>query len=106
MSDVLEIRLQPGHPDGYDRLRRIINLQEASDRMARWRRAWTALSAVASIPLALFAFQRAPGRQLAGWSFALWATALLAAAGAALKEWKLRRRLEILIAEADAGARR
>jgi hypothetical protein len=105
MSDVLEIRLPPGDRAAHDRLRDILNFQTGADRLGRWRRLWTTMIAAASISLSLSLFQRTSPRHIARWSGALWATALLAAIGCGLIEWRLRRRLRSLLAQADVSVR-
>ena len=105
MSDVLEIPLRPGDHDAHDRLRDIFNSQSEAERMGRWRRFWTAVVAAASIPLALPLFAGTPPHRMARWSGALWASALLAVVGCGLIEWRARRRLRVLLVQAEAGRR-
>jgi hypothetical protein len=105
MSDILEIRLRPDDRGAHERLRRIVNLQQSADRTAQWRHLWTAIVALASIPLALSVWSRTPARPIPGWSVALWATALTAATTSALMEWNLRTRLRSLLAQADTTVR-
>jgi hypothetical protein len=105
MSDVLKIRLRPDDPGAHDRLGRIINVQTAADRLARRRHLWTAIVAIASIPVSLPVWKRAPAPDLVAWSLAVWATALLAAVGSGLAEFGLRQRLKSLLAQAAANVR-
>jgi hypothetical protein len=102
MSDVLEIPLRADDRTAHDRLRRLINLQDAAERMARWRHFWTALVAAASVPLFVSALRRSLSGPIARGSVALWAISLLAAIASGVVELNMRRRLRPLLAQAGA----
>lgn len=106
MSDFLELQLRPGDDAAHDWLRDIVNLQAAEDRMSRWRQRWTALVAVASVPLLWIALRRAPDLPIPTWLLAIWATSLLAATASGVAQWSFRRRLGALLAQAEGYATR